>query len=47
MKIKNELAKVRETRNSLTSQEISYLRYIRLKQMRKEHWLNQKIKIVG
>jgi hypothetical protein len=37
---------VRETRSSLTSQEINYLKYLRLKESRKAHWSNQKYKIM-
>lgn len=47
MNMKDDMAKIRETRSNLTLQEINYLKYLKLKEMRKAHWINQKYKVMS
>ncbi len=40
-----DVENIKEIRDGLTSQEINYLNYLRVKALRKEHWIAKKYRM--
>jgi len=45
--LKNEFGTIKQMVSSLTLDERTYLRYLRAKQMARQHWVNKRYRKVG